>query len=87
MSIASAYNERYNKLPSEWIRTMDIWGGDCVEPVTCHYGDAFYAFLSDIKKKASVVKYDEEYSLYNFTFSDGSSATLDNCNDTFQTYN
>lgn len=84
MSIASDYSTRYNNLPVEWVREMDIWGGDCSVPRTMHYGEPFKTFFHDLKEVAVETKYNEEYDYYIFKFSDGSSAVLNNFRETFQ---
>ena len=87
MSIASDYSARYHRLPQEWNRELDCWGGDCSVPHTMHYGEPFWAFVHDMENDAVETKYNKEYSHYYFKFSDGSSVELDNCRDTFQSYN
>jgi hypothetical protein len=83
MSIASDYRTRYNKLPEEWIRELDIWGGDCSVSQTMHYGEPFNTFFKDMKADAVEFKEDKESLRYTFIFSDGSRGYLDDWHNSF----
>ena len=83
MSIASDYSIRYNRLPEEWVRESDIWGGDCSVPKTMHYGEPFNAFFNDMKAEAVEFTEDKESLYYTFIFSDGSRGYLDDWHNSF----
>lgn len=86
MTIAESFEKRYYKLPEEWFR--ELWCGDEVDVCkTKHYGEPFYAFMADMKAVAVSYKIDEEYSIYKYTFADGSSAVLDDYRNSFHIYN
>ena len=83
MSIASTFKTRYNKLPEEWVRELDIWGGDCLICHTMHHGEAFKSFFKDMKAEAMEFMENTESLVYTFIFSDGSRGYLDDWHNTF----
>ncbi len=83
MSIASDYSSRYNRLPEEWVRESDIWGGDCVVSHTMHYGEPFNEFFNDMMTEAVEFTEDTVHLVFTFIFSDGSRGYLDDWHNTF----